>query len=575
MFDEYKMVGLFGNEYYVIADGKLSKILIDSDSRYTLRIGQTLQLADNYTIAPKQIDVDEGKVLVEIIKDGQFLEDVVIDVSPNNNTVYVYGQDIMGEEDVVTLMVNVDQVFQGQVDNLCIIEGIFQLSETGIEIQNDDRFGKLIVNEVTSDYITMENENSFSLPIDNTIHIAEDLYLRGNTNVGTGLGNDIFYLVKKYTDPGIYKVRGDAAEDVTEFTWNAINFPGFWYDIDSGTYSETMTITRNGLHSRYIGEGELIYNAEFKEDETNFDFNARSSYYPTVSSYHKIGLFGEQYFRIGQGKLSKILIDTDDAYVVKVGHDHELAEGYAFKPKEIDVTGEKVWVELTKDGQFIDDAIIDVASAEHTVFVYEQDIMGEEAVITLQINIHQLLKSQVDNFCIIEGIFQISDNVIDVGADDRFGNLIVHEVTSDYILMKNENSVNIPNDGTTHIAEGFYLRGNANVGLPIGPEIYYIFTEVTVEEIPVEPEEPADEPFVYSMSLQKGWNLVSIPIYPTESSTSSIFESYDDVIFPVYSWNAANKQYYEAESFEIGKGYWVMALNNTDVNIEGVPFTGQ
>jgi len=75
----------------------------------------------------------------------------------------------------------------------------------------------------------------------------------------------------------------------------------------------------------------------------------------------------------------------------------------------------------------------------------------------------------------------------------------------------------------------------------------------------------------YTMSLQKGWNLVSVPFTPN-SSTVLIFEDTDDVLLPSYTWNTKNKQYHEVNSFEIGKAYWILALNDTDVEISGVPY---
>jgi len=75
----------------------------------------------------------------------------------------------------------------------------------------------------------------------------------------------------------------------------------------------------------------------------------------------------------------------------------------------------------------------------------------------------------------------------------------------------------------------------------------------------------------YTMFLQKGWNLVSVPFTPL-SSTALIFEDYDDVLLPSYTWNTKDKQYHEVNNFEIGKAYWVLALNDTDVEINATGY---
>jgi len=81
-------------------------------------------------------------------------------------------------------------------------------------------------------------------------------------------------------------------------------------------------------------------------------------------------------------------------------------------------------------------------------------------------------------------------------------------------------------------------------------------------------------PYSYTMTLLKGWNLVSTPIIPDNSDVNSIFNSNEDVLIPVYTWNTTNKQYYEVSKIELGKGYWVLALNNTYVTFSGTPYSG-
>jgi parallel beta-helix repeat protein len=79
------------------------------------------------------------------------------------------------------------------------------------------------------------------------------------------------------------------------------------------------------------------------------------------------------------------------------------------------------------------------------------------------------------------------------------------------------------------------------------------------------------DPARYTMQLLKGWNLISIPITPDTPDTTAVFGSNSDVILPIYTWNTASRQYYESNTIEIAKGYWVLALNDTTVIITGTP----
>ncbi|ABE52543.1 NosD domain-containing protein [Methanococcoides burtonii] len=81
------------------------------------------------------------------------------------------------------------------------------------------------------------------------------------------------------------------------------------------------------------------------------------------------------------------------------------------------------------------------------------------------------------------------------------------------------------------------------------------------------------DPNLYTMQLQKGWNLVSTPLTPDTPSVNTLFGSNSDVILPVYSWNTANKQYYDVSTIEISKGYWILALNDTQVTFAGTSYS--
>lgn len=76
------------------------------------------------------------------------------------------------------------------------------------------------------------------------------------------------------------------------------------------------------------------------------------------------------------------------------------------------------------------------------------------------------------------------------------------------------------------------------------------------------------------MQLLKGWNMVSTPITPDTPDVNALFDSNNDVILPIYSWNTASKQYYDVSTIEISKGYWILALNDTQVTFAGTPYGG-
>ena len=69
---------------------------------------------------------------------------------------------------------------------------------------------------------------------------------------------------------------------------------------------------------------------------------------------------------------------------------------------------------------------------------------------------------------------------------------------------------------------------------------------------------------VYTISLDAGWNMVSIPVIPADASVDAIFG--DNITLPVYEYDAGYKS---VTTLEPMKGYWVLANSAVDISISG------
>jgi PGF-CTERM protein len=74
------------------------------------------------------------------------------------------------------MRVAVTNVFQGQVDSLAVIDGVWLMDyENVLEIETDDKFDKLEVVTIGTDSLVMENTNAITLTRDKTISIAQGM----------------------------------------------------------------------------------------------------------------------------------------------------------------------------------------------------------------------------------------------------------------------------------------------------------------------------------------------------------------------------------------------------------------
>ena len=182
-WDQYPVIGFFAEEYIPLnADkaDKLAKLVLDSDDKYTIRTGETLDLGEGYTIEAKQVDVDGEKVWLEFSKDGEYVDDEIISVGTGDNTWTVELDDIQGEDDVVVLKVHVNQVFQGAVDSIAQIEGLWLIDyANAMKIESDDEFGELNDVSINGATLKITNEDTFTLTRDSDQEIGRGNVLQG------------------------------------------------------------------------------------------------------------------------------------------------------------------------------------------------------------------------------------------------------------------------------------------------------------------------------------------------------------------------------------------------------------
>jgi S-layer protein (TIGR01567 family) len=475
--DTYPIIGLFADKYVPTDDedaGELVKLLLDTDDKYTLRTGSAIELAGGYELTAKQIDVEGDKVWMELSKDGEFIEDEVVDVTDGEAT-WDYDVDVGDQSDVIVFRCLVTDVFQGQVDSLAVVEGLWLIDyENIMEVESSDEFGELEVDSV-SDTISMKNSGTITLSSDKEVDLAEGLMFK------TADSDDLrFYLAKEYTEAGTYEIRGSIAVDDTTTIWTTDEFAGFWYDLDDNEGSEILTIDVND--KEVADEVGLWYNTSIVQTEYEADFPGETDDTSADNdTFPIIGLFAQEYVATDDedaGELVKLLLDTDDKYTLRTGSALELAEGYELTAKQIDVEGDKVWMELSKDGEFVEDEVIDITDGQAT-WDYDVDVGDQSDVIVFRCLVTDVFQGQVDSLAVVEGLWLLDyENVMEIESSDEFGELEVDAV-SDKISMFNSGTISLTKDKEIDLAEGFMLKTADSDTLR-----YYPFIERTIGDVP-------------------------------------------------------------------------------------------
>jgi S-layer protein (TIGR01567 family) len=461
----YNVIGFMADRYFagytknssfvnkdisVISEGQLSKVLIDTNDKKSLYTGSSLVLEEGYILNVVEVNVNGDVVHVQLEKDGKVIDDGFI----SSKADYIYQTKLGGTEDVPIISVHLDQIFHGTEVDAVFIEGVFQISDQYIKINSGDNFGEMEVSSISSSGIGMKNGNSISLDKGSTVNVM------GKLNFVVADADDIrFAPMVDMSEPGAYELRGTVHDEkFNTNVWTPFNFEGFYYNIDENISTESLSIQK--LNDRTIDSNMLVYSTKpslvkFKQGDWG--------------SYEVLGFMAEKYFAgypkntlgnsnsvsvLSNSILSKVLIDEDSKKSLFTGSSLVLENGYSLKAAQVDVNGEKVLLELNKDGKVVDTGVV----SQNGDYIYKTSIGGAADVPMIAVHISTVFSSRETDAVFIEGIFQISDEYLKISEGDSFGKMEISSISDSGITMKNKDSISLTRDNVIDLMGNVKFR---------------------------------------------------------------------------------------------------------------------
>jgi S-layer protein (TIGR01567 family) len=284
------------------------------------------------------------------------------------------------------------------------------------------------------------------------------------------------------------------------FTWNPQNFAGFFYDIkkDLGTESLKFVLTENNKLS-----GDNPYGITYTTTAQSKDFERE-----LWGSYRIIGFGAEKFFAgynhgvdeqsgsdifyaestdknsLSSEQLEQVLMDDDSEMTVTSGTPLKLEEGYELAIKSIDIDGNKVFLELSKNGAVVDSKVVspskDGATESDKTYYYKNPAVGEQKkLVTVGVHFKNAFRGADSNLASIDGVWQISDTPLAVKADTQYEKLTIRTVdaTAGSITMDNkDNAVTLSKNKNVVLMPGVSIQTADNDTLR-----FFIYKPVTIE----------------------------------------------------------------------------------------------
>ncbi len=459
---------VIGDDISPISSGVLSKILIDSDDKNSAYSGDSFTLEEGYSLNIVEVDVNGESVWVQLEKDGNVVDDAFVASGDN----YVYETNLGEAEDVPIIIVHFGTVFAGAETSAVFVQGLFQISDNYVELENGDTFGEMEVTSLSSNEIKMKNDDNVGLDKGDTID------LMGKIKIQVADDNKLrFAPVLDTSEAGTYELRGTVYDEKINgktASWTPFNFEGFYYNIDEGIGTENLTVEEFGNGD--IPSGKLVYNS--KPQAVNFE-------YSDWGNFTVVGFMADKYFAgytdgsvkgavddvslLSDNILCKVLTDSDDKESMNSGSALTLEEGYSLNIVEVDINGESVWVKLEKDGEVVDEGF--VTSGDD--YIYKTSLGEAEKVPLIIVHFGTVFAGSETSAVFVQGIFQLSDDYTEINNGDTFGEMEVSSVSESGIIMKNDDDIGLGKDETIEIMGNVSFRTADNSTLR-----FYPFVEV-------------------------------------------------------------------------------------------------
>jgi S-layer protein (TIGR01567 family) len=500
-------------------DERIARVLIDDDGERTIRRDVPLRLEEGYKLVVEEVDPEGEKVSLVLFRDGVRMDSAVVEPSKENASLaeetYLYKRPV-GGKDVVFIAVHFKNAFSSGGDFLVTVDGVWQISEETIRIKEGDEWGEMTVDDLDPDEMTfiMTNEGrkiSFTrgrsklLMGDIGINTADQDDVDNSVNATTGRPENPlrFCIYRVVEDPGAYEVRGHLGEvvDGSTWTWNSTGFGGFYYDPDEGLGDESLMLKVTG--DRLKENAGAVYVARAQRKRMEFEdwgdlWTIAFLGEPLFAGYAD-GLLrdeSESPNMLAEEQLVKVLIDDDRSETFDTDSPLGLVGGYKLSLESVDERGEKVSLALFKDGDLMDSQVIEPsrqgATLRDQTYIYSWRVGGAEDMVLIAVHFRGAFATGDDGFAEVDGIWQISDEVLSVEVGDEYGDMTVQEVDPGdmTIIMTNEKEIVLRPDDDLPLLGDIRIKTadqevnnsiNASTGLPENPLRFYVYKEVVIE----------------------------------------------------------------------------------------------
>lgn len=409
---------------------------------YFMNDNNYLYIAVKITNDDYESDLDGDLDAIEIFFDG------------NNNGIIEPGEDIKQ----FTNLSYDDWFYEGEIEGYYTCRPDATLDGEGVASHSNQAIGdytyefKIPLNSGDAHDLAITSDSTIGLHIqysESYYNATDESWICDGTMDGWPNNGDQFdgsnygtlKLNSSFTPPGymeeLVSITGPQPNPII---WDASNFDGFKYNSSDIQSTETLTIAPFTLHGpdidRIIEAGNLTYTTSFVLNEYPIYKDLGLYVNDNEKGYSTGYLNGKQYVAIkaySPDKLATQLVEFDgnDVKTLTTGDVWDIGGGYSITALQIDTDGNKVWIQLDKNGAFLDDEVLDTGSElQSRVWTYDDDVAGENNIPILSLYVSGIMRVEDTDYVQIKYLTLIDTNIFEVSSDERFGNMEIASISN-------------------------------------------------------------------------------------------------------------------------------------------------
>ena len=332
------------------------------------------------------------------------------------------------------------------------------------------KYGRMQVDSLSESGIKLINPDVISLSKGQDFELMDGFRIKTSR---INSSSDRLYIYRNATESDLPEIRSEIA--MGDFSWTPQNFAGFYYNVDEDLGAESLTTT---LSDNKLEEPNgVAYTTTAQQKE--FEFKDWGHYNTLaflgesyVASYGEDSLLSRssvEYNLLSSEKLGRVLLDSSELCIIENGANLTLEEGLEAKIY-VDQSCSKALIELYGGGELIDRDYIVLPNT----YIYRKGLADTDEIAVLAIHIADP-NCTPRKSCLVDGIFQMSEELVDVSVDHPFDNMRIASVSSDTITMDNkDNTIPLSKNVDTVLAGNYHIKAIDGDTLR-----YYIFKPIS------------------------------------------------------------------------------------------------